>query len=390
MTAVTRVLKPLPVLALAGLLVTGCSLSSEEAQTQPESPPASLTGAVLYGVGVSTDPYGNSSPNGFGVVTRLADDKPTKVEVRGREWCSESAAWLRPGRLVVPQRSSKAPLCSRQVIFRYASRRLERAGRLQVAVPPNTWDFAVSPDRRLVAFEPSVPCCAGGQKPSAVIFVARVNGSHRHELARGHLAGWTPDGRVLFSTGQLFEFRSGDFRAIDPATGRVELVLSHRSVAAAARVQEAEIAAPVWSRGGRYFAARALLTSEAHKSGWAIVVAQANGRIIRLVRSPYAISMFAWSPRGHGLGYTTSGFSAPHELFVVDGPTAEPRRIFKTVRHFDWITWSPSGRWLLLDDESAGRWRLFDTSKAGSARVLRRLGGRPLWCCPENKFSARL
>jgi dipeptidyl aminopeptidase/acylaminoacyl peptidase len=251
--------------------------------------------------------------------------------------------------------------------------------------------LVLSPDRRLVADEPSVPCCGGGQRPGGVIFVARADGSRRHEVARGHLAGWTPDGRVVFSTGQLFEFRTGDFLALDLASGKVQLVLSHRKVAEGARVPKAEIGSPVWSADRRYFAARALLTpAGGRRTLWAVVVAGTGGKIIRILRSPYEISMFAWSPTGHRLAYTTSGFPAPHELFVVDSPDAAPRRIFSAGRHFDWITWSPTGRWLLLDDESAGQWRLLDASRGRTQRVLPRLGGRPLWCCPQNEFSGRL
>lgn len=376
--------------AVAGLLVGACSLSSDETTKQTERQTTSSTDAVLYGIGVSTDPYGNSSPNGFGVVVRLTEGTPAKVEIRGNAWCSERAAWLSPGKLMISERGRKAPFCSRQTIFRYRPERLERAGRVPFTVPPNTWDFALSPDLRLVALEPSVRCCGNGQKPSGVIFVARADGSRQRQVARGHLAGWTPDGRVLFSTGQVFEFRAGDFLAIDLASGKVELVLSHRTVAERARVRKAEIGSPVWSPDRRYFAARALLTpAGARKALRAVVVAQANGKIIRLLRSPYEISMFAWSPRGHRLAYTTSGYPAPHELFVADLPDATPKRIFKTDRHFDWITWSPTGGRLLLDDENAGQWRLLDVSGGGSQRVLPRLGGRPLWCCPQNEFSAR-
>jgi Tol biopolymer transport system component len=113
-----------------------------------------------------------------------------------------------------------------------------------------------------------------------------------------------------------------------------------------------------------------------------------DGKIVRLLRSRYEISMLALSATGQRLAYTTSGFPAPHELFVVDRPEAQPRRIFTAARHFDWITWSATGRWLLLDDEHAGKWQLFDAS-AGTVRSLPRLVGRPLWCCPQNKFSGR-
>jgi dipeptidyl aminopeptidase/acylaminoacyl peptidase len=372
-----------PALAVVGLLVGGCSLSSDE-------PTPSSGDAVLYGIGVSTDPYGNSSPNGFGVVARVTSGRPTKVEIRRDGWCSERAVWISPGKLVVPERGAQAPFCSRQVIFNYRAGRLERAGRVPFTVAPNTWDFALSPDRRLVAIERAVRCCGDGQKPGGVIFVARGDGSRQRQVTRGHLAGWTPDGRVLFSTGQVFEFRAGDFLALNLTTGKSKLVLSHRTVAERARVREAEIGSPVWSSDRRYFAARALLTpAGARKPLRAVVLAEANGKIIRLLRSPYEISMFAWSPRGQRLAYTTSGFPDPHELFVLDHATAKPRRLYATsADHFDWITWSPDGRWLLIDEEHQNRWLLVRADRSGTRRPLPRLGGRPLWCCPQNAFSA--
>lgn len=109
---------------------------------------------------------------------------------------------------------------------------------------------------------------------------------------------------------------------------------------------------------------------------------------MQTITSPYTISMFAWSPRGARLAYTTSGFPDPHELYVLDRPGARPRRIFESRPHFDWVTWSPDGRLLLLDADKARGWRLFSAEDGSQVGVFRRLGGRPLWCCPVNAFSA--
>ena len=109
-----------------------------------------------------------------------------------------------------------------------------------------------------------------------------------------------------------------------------------------------------------------------------------------MVTSPYVISMFAWSPRGHRLAYTTSGSSEPHQLFLINTPHSTPQRLFQTTnRHFDWITWSPDNQWLLIDDEQAGHWRLLSTVRPTNTRLLPRLGGRPLWCCPQNPYYAQ-
>lgn len=96
----------------------------------------------------------------------------------------------------------------------------------------------------------------------------------------------------------------------------------------------------------------------------------------------------------------TSGFPNPHELFVIDAATAKPRKLLGTSnRHFDWVTWSPDGRFLLLDDATfgfdpnlpnrrpTGLWRLLDVDGGGTFRTIPRLGGRPLWCCPVNSYA---
>jgi hypothetical protein len=106
--------------------------------------------------------------------------------------------------------------------------------------------------------------------------------------------------------------------------------------------------------------------------------------------------MFAWSPRGHQLAYTTSGFPAPHELYVLTDPRAAPWRVLSQVPHFDWVTWSPDNRWLLIDNEHEHSWELLRLPGHPQARIvagaavptrrLRRLGGAPLWCCPQDHY----
>jgi Tol biopolymer transport system component len=119
------------------------------------------------------------------------------------------------------------------------------------------------------------------------------------------------------------------------------------------------------------------------------VVARADGTIIRLLTSPYIISMFAWSPVGHRLGWTTSGFPDPHQLFVLDGPRAEPRKVYVGGGHFDWITWSPDGNRILLDREDGlNLWLVLDPDRQERPVALPRLGGAPLWCCPPNAFAS--
>jgi Tol biopolymer transport system component len=113
--------------------------------------------------------------------------------------------------------------------------------------------------------------------------------------------------------------------ALDLATGTRTPLITGPRVAALAGRRSASLLGPVLSADGRYLAARASIVGV----GEAILLARADGHPIRLLTSPYAVSMFAWSPAGHRLAYTTSGAPVPHQLLVVDRPTARPRLVFE-------------------------------------------------------------
>jgi len=51
---------------------------------------------------------------------------------------------------------------------------------------------------------------------------------------------------------------------------------------------------------------------------------------------------------------------------VLDEPTDKPRRLFATDRHFDWITWSPDGRRLLLAETLPILWLTTSPVERGS------------------------
>jgi hypothetical protein len=361
------------------LLVAGCSFGSDSAPEPAAKRPFSQD-AVLYTIGLSTDPYGSSSPGGFGVV--MAPGAPSEVKVEVREPGLGSfggAEWIAPGRILVPR---GAPPIRRPLIYGLRSGVLERKGvsPLPRADLKQTW----SPDGTSIASEPIARC-----KPSqrtlydcyrqlGVVFVQRADGSGRRRVSDGHLDSWTPDGHLLVTAP-----RANAFEALDIESGERSLPIGPEDVAARAGVAKSSIGPVRWSGDGRYLAALAGV-----KGSGTLVVGGADGSVIRLISSPYIISMFAWSPVGHRLAYTTSGFPDPHELFVLHEPTGKPLRLFVTgARHFDWITWSPEGTRLLLDDEPAGNWRLLPVDRTAAGRKLPRLGGRPLWCCPVNAYA---
>ena len=384
-------------LALGGalLLFAGCSFGSEGGEpvstTSRESAakePSSLS-AVLYTIGASTDPYGtNSAPGGFGVVTSLGDRTEAKIEVREPGLGSFGGAeWIDSSRILVPR---GAPPLRRPLIYRFRSGRLEEVG--ASPLPRIHVKQAWSPDGALIASQPIVRCEPEQRtlyecyRQPGVVFVQRADGSGRRKVWDGHFSSWAPDGRLLVTD----RVRQDRFEALDVETSERELALDPKRIAVEAGVRRIwGLGAPRWSADGRFLAASAgIIWPDRKRRLSTIVVAQSDGDVVRFLTSPYVISMFAWSPVGHRLAYTTSGFPDPHELFVLHEPTAKPVRLFVSGdRHFDWITWSPGGRRLLLDDETDGTWRRLSVEGTAGGRAVPRLGGRPIWCCPVNSYA---
>jgi dipeptidyl aminopeptidase/acylaminoacyl peptidase len=340
---------------IALLIFTGCADDTE--------PTSSRTNAVLYTIGLSTDPYGESSPGGFGVATGVANGELEQVEVReGGLGSFGGAEWLDGGVIVVPL---PTPPLRRPLIYRYDG---ELKPRGNAPVPPGA-NYEWSAEARLFAYEPVTPCKAGQRttyacyRATGELFVVGADGSSRRRITRGHLMGWTADARIAF----FRSYQRATPHAYDLRTRRTGPILPGWKVDL-----------PVWSPDGRYTAAL---------TGNGVRVSRGDGSTVQRIRSKLMISMVAWSPAANRLAFTTSGFPDPHQLFVLDTPSAKPRLLYKTGdMHFDWVTWSPDGEWLLLDEEHHNRWLLLRTDGSGARRTLPRLGGRPLWCCPVNTF----
>lgn len=367
------------------LLAVACSGASDQQSPKASASGAAPAGVVLYTIGVSTDHYGTSSPRGFGVVVDLGTPAAKHREVRSVDL--HGAEWIGGDQILVPR---SAPPFRPPLLFRLQGRALIRTGPSPLPALDTQQEW--SPDGRLVASKQIEPC-EPNQRPrwrcyrqADEIYLQAADGSGRRVVAEGSLDSWTPDGRLLVVVGPRGAFYH--YRALNVRTGRRALPLSPERVATAAGLKRAALGPPRWSADGRYIAA--MVAGKWPKSAnvfHALVIARANGTPVRVVTSPYVISMFAWSLRGHRLAWTTSGFPTPHELFVLDDPSGQPRRLFVADRHFDWITWSPDGRRVLLDDENAGRWLLITTVGQRSVERYPRLGGRPYWCCPVNAYS---
>jgi hypothetical protein len=343
--------------ALALLLLTACSNNSE--------PAAAPTDAVLYTIGLSTNPYGESDPGGFGVATSVLGDELHKVEIRRRGVGGFGGAeWLDSRSIVVAR---PAPPLRRPLIYRY-DEGLEQEGDAPI---PGGANFEWSPQQQLFTYEPIEPCGRGQRSTYACyrgtgqLYVVGRDGSGLRRVRQGHLVGWTADGRLAFFP----SLQRAAMRALDIETRRVGPILAG---------WKPSLPLPAWSPDRRFVAAVV---------EYGVLVARADGRVVQTIPSKLTISMLAWSPVANRLAFTTSGFPDPHQLFVVDRPGDKPRLLYATGEmHFDWVTWSPDGRWLLLDEEHMHRWLLLRTDRSRGRRSLPRLGGRPLWCCPTNAY----
>jgi hypothetical protein len=342
---------------------------------------------VLYTIGLSTDPYGNSKPRGFGVVANYGTADQKKLEVRNPDLgFFGGVEWIGAQRILVPR---KAPPFRRPLLFRLEGDRLVREG--LSPLPALDVQQEWSSEAAVVASQPIEPCEPNQKslwrctRQANEVYVQAADGSERRQVAEGSFNAWTPDGRLLV-TDRLW---NAPHEALDVQSGTRSPLLSRERVAAEFHLKRVGLGPPRWSADGRYLAAylSARWPKRRHVSG-AMLIAESDGRPIRFITSPYIISMFAWSPRGHRLAWTTSGFPHPHEVFVLDQPEAKPRRLFATgARHFDWIAWSPDARALLLDDENGGHWRLLRVDGVPGNKTFPRLGGRPLWCCPVNAYA---
>ncbi len=336
--------RPLVLLTVVSFLV-GCSHSSDV---------SSARGLVLYTKGLSSDPYGNSTPAGFGVVAGIGTPGQRKFEIEGKGLGSFGGAeWLPDERMLVPR---PAPPIRRPFLYRFANGAVRLLGSSPVPAlePGASW----SRDGKLIASQPIEPC----KKRQRMVWpvLSRV-GSHPCPARRREPSASRRQGEIP------------QCRLVDPGRSRARDVRAHIRSGGCSDRPAVGSARPAARDGSLRAAARLALGASLGP--------------IRLVTSPSIISMFAWSPVGHRLAYTTSGFPAPHELLVLDTPKARPRPLLVTTRHFDWITWSPDRRRLLLDDEHQNSWRLVWASGRSRIQSVPRLGGRPLWCCPVNHYA---
>lgn len=357
-------------------------------------------GGVAFIIGASTDPYGDSRPMGFGVLSGVLSHHSRVADIHMPSGPLD-LAWLGTGRLVVsrstPDQDSSATL------YAFAGNRLAPLGDspLRAGAATGAW----SPNSALIATQPPVRVSCGSgavagsvcTAPRDTIFVEHVDGSDRHAVGRGWLRAWASNNRIAVFRGGNTQFSKGSVLTLDLRSDAEHKILTSQQVGAYMHVSHAQLGDLAYSADGRYLAVLASFPGNGGVGIRAIVITHANGKIVRVITSTDIISMLAWSPHGHLLAYTTSGFPAPHELYILTSPRAQKWRVLSQSAHFDWVTWSPDDRWLLIDNQRLHTWDLLRLTGhkqagmlAGAAvpmRRLPRLGGEPQWCCPEAHFA---
>jgi hypothetical protein len=386
------------------LALAGCGGSGEHSDTASRSassppsargPGSAVLGShdvVFFGVGASTNPDVGSAGSGIAVAEGLLTGHPTVVARNDRWVAAPDGQWLAGMRLLA-NRKTTAGFTGSDDIVELRGNRFERVAALSEPFSL-TWLSIVSPDGRLVAATEGFHAGANGLlRQGRLTAVSSLTGQNKRTLRLGGpLLGWVGAERLAFLRHNRLEIL--DLRGDAPTR-----VVSLAQLARDSGARRASIPPSVsaqWLAGsadGTLVAVPLELTyAGPHplRRGGVVALVRISDHAVRLIRSPLHISMFAFAPRGDRYAYTTSGFPDPHELWVGSGIKQPAKRIYFTpYQHFDWITWSPDARWLLVDDQLNGPmplWRVIPSDARGKPRTLPRLGGHPLWCCPAQAF----
>jgi hypothetical protein len=177
---------------------------------------------------------------------------------------------------------------------------------------------------------------------------------------------WTPDGRLLALP------RSGGQRVmVDPAT------LQHESF---------EFPAPAWAPDGRRFS-----VNIARRDGRDLGLGIGRGRELRsrtwLGGGQRFVETPTWSPDGRRVAVIVRGGGRHGErtadLIVIDAGTGLATVLANRVSDSWWVSWSPDGEWMLVDDWTRDRW-LFVSADGETKLAYPWLGSSPRWCCPSS------
>jgi hypothetical protein len=256
---------------------------------------------------------------------------------------------------------------------------------------PRLADVTPSPDGHWIAFKPP-KFLHNGYTDQAGMVIERTDGGDRWHLGSALPVAWMPNGDLVVQ--HPWSPRSqtrNHLWIVDPRTRASRRVpLSSSAIAAFIGATRVTLQRLVFSIDGRYLAVQVNPTwpqgKSKHRLTGVLLIRVMDWKPIRAVFTPYAISMIGWSPVSDSLAFSTSGFPLPHQMILIARPRAAPRVLLESAPHFDWFSWSPDGRWILVDNEEvgprSGEWLVLSISDPSTRAVLPRFGGMPTWCCP--------
>jgi sugar lactone lactonase YvrE len=248
--------------------------------------------------------------------------------------------------------------------------------------PVETAFATLSQDGRSIAYSPFRP--DGTMKPGTIEVLDRK--THETRVMRwGHdlyPIGWAPDGRLIVSG-----LQQGGVLAWDLDSELAPQPLLGAEDVAAAISDDRTDAAPLfdrinWSADGRYFSIP--LWSNTHP--WAIAVVSSTGEVVDVIETSGGyVNVPIWSPTGHELAFMTNprnqdGTVPRAKLFVYDLETQRRTLLASGLSEAHWVSWSPDGDWLLVDDWMRERW-IFEPREGGQSIETRAMGLEPRWCC---------
>lgn len=184
------------------------------------------------------------------------------------------------------------------------------------------------------------------------------------------IGGFSPDGEIVVAP-----WDGGSPVLLDPVSGEVTGTLP-------SSVEKAATSMMTWSPDGRAIAGSICCDRSR------IVIADVSGAVMaNVVVGHRNVSIPTWSPDGTRVAVVVRslerGGHRTAELIVVDAETGGTSVIDDRVSDAFWASWSPDGRWLLLDDWTRDQW-LFLAADGGQRIAYPRLGDMARWCCPSS------
>jgi TolB protein len=240
------------------------------------------------------------------------------------------------GLLTAVRLVSHRPACiafiSEETTHRRAAYRTCAGGRVtqRLSTPRvDTWDPAVSPDGKWLAF-------VSGDNSSQGIFRVRAAGDDPRLVSRSDTAGslsWSPNSQWLafVSQSDLRRVQTNDGGSIELLTAQVP----------GSDLYGNENRSPAWSPDGQWIAF--VSTCDANQE---IYVMRADGSDAHgLTESAGSNLSPVWSPDGQWIAFVSTR-DANQEIYVMRADGSDVRRVTDTL-YGEWSpTWSPDGQWI--------------------------------------------